>query len=100
MINTQQLIVMMPLFKVNMPGNAQAFFNQIFKIAAFQIINLEPYINRIFSLKSTGPFNDNFNDLGFQSMYFLNNLGPMLLAFLGYFAAILFLLVLDCRCII
>jgi hypothetical protein len=27
MINTQQLIVMMPLFKVLMPGNAQAFFN-------------------------------------------------------------------------
>jgi len=27
MINTQQLIVMMPLFKVILPGNVQAFFN-------------------------------------------------------------------------
>jgi hypothetical protein len=53
MINTQQLIVMMPLFKVSMPANAQAFFNQIFTIAAFQIFNLDPYINKMLDLNAT-----------------------------------------------
>ena len=88
----------MPLFKVNMPGNAQAFFNQIFKIAAFDIIEVEPYINKMLQLNATHPFNRNFESLGFQSMYFLNNLGPLLFAFIIYFLSIGFLLLLD-QCI-
>ena len=86
---------MMPLFKVNMPGNAQAFFNQIFKIAAFDIIEIEPYMNKLLQLNSTHPFNRNFESLGFQSMYFINNLGPLLIGFLIYFGAIIFLFILD-----
>lgn len=97
MINTQQLIVMMPLFDVQMPGNAQTFFNQIFKIAAFDIIEIEPYVNSVLNLNETGPFNSNFDTLGFQSMFFLNNLGPLVFAFLIYFAAIIFLFCVD-RC--
>ena len=85
---------MMPLFKVNMPANAQAFFNQIFKIAAFDIIEIEPYMNKMLQLNSTHAFNRNFESLGFQSMFFMNNLGPLLIAFLIYFAAILLLLLL------
>jgi hypothetical protein len=36
-----------------MPANAQAFFNQIFTIAAFQIFNLDPYINKMLDLNAT-----------------------------------------------
>jgi len=39
MINTQQIIVMMPLFQIVMPSNALAFFNQVFKIASFDIVD-------------------------------------------------------------
>lgn len=95
MINTQQLIVFMPLFNVQMPANAQTFFNEIFKIAAFDIVEVEPYVNFMLHLNGTGPFNDNFDKLGFQSMFFLNNLGPLGIGFLIYFGACLFLLVLD-----
>ena len=95
MINTQQLIVMMPLFKVNMPGNAQNFFNVIFTIASFDIVNLDPTINKALSLNATDPFNDNFGALGFQSIYLLNNLGSLLLAFIFNLLAVFILLVLD-----
>lgn len=95
MINTQQLIVFMPLFDVLMPANAQTFFNEIFKIAAFDIVEIEPYVNFMLNLNETGPFNENFDKLGFQSLFFLNNLGPLGIGFLIYFLACLFLVVLD-----
>ena len=95
MINTQQLIVMMPLFKVILPGNVQAFFNQIFKIASFDIVEVGPYINSILHLNDTEPLNQNFDALGFNSMYFLNNLGTLLLGFILYFLSIALHLILD-----
>ena len=35
MINTQQLLVLLPLMKVVLPENAATFFTSIFAIAAF-----------------------------------------------------------------
>lgn len=95
MINTQQLIVMMPLFEINLPANAQAFFNQIFKIASFDIIEVEPYVNAMLDLNSTEPLTRQFDKLGFQSMFLLNNLGPLGIAFLVYAFLIIVLLVID-----
>ena len=40
LINTQQLIVLMPLFIVNVPANAGSFFKQIMEIAAFDIVEI------------------------------------------------------------
>ena len=95
MINTQQLIVLMPLFKVQLPANAQSFFNQILKIASFEFVNLSPYINRLLRLEESEPLNSNFNELGFGSLYFLNNMNSMLVGFLCYFLLILLLLLID-----
>jgi hypothetical protein len=86
----------MPLFQVSMPGNALAFFNQIFKIASFDIVDVEPYINKALKLNDTEPFNNNFDSLGFSSMYFMNNLGTLLIAFLFYFSSIILLWMSDC----
>jgi hypothetical protein len=95
MINTQQLIVLMPLFNVQMPINAQNFFNQILKIASFDLIDLEPYLNKLLSLKQTEPISPNFDALGFGSIYFLNNMNSMLIGFLFYFCMILLLILID-----
>lgn len=65
------------------------------KIAAFDIIDTEKYLNAILRLNSTDPLNDNFNKLGFNSMRFLNNLGSMLLGFIVYFLLIVLLYLLD-----
>jgi hypothetical protein len=95
MINTQQLIVLMPLFMVQMPGNAQSFFNQILKIASFDFINLDPYINSMLRLEESEPLNSNFDALGFGSIYFLNNMNSLLIGFLAYFGLIAFLMLID-----
>ena len=79
---------MMPLFKVILPGNVQAFFNQIFKIASFDIIEIGPYVNNMLNLNATEALNANFDALGFESMFFMNNLGTLLIGFIIYFMSI------------
>jgi len=85
----------MPLFKVQMPASAKVFFNQLFKIASFNLIDIDPYINKMLSLNETEPFNPNFDSLGFNSMYFLNNMNSLLLGFILYFLLIILLAILD-----
>lgn len=95
MINAQQLIVMMPLFDVVMPANAQFLFNQIMYIAAFNYVELDGPINKLLHLNHTEPLNQNFRKLGFESIYFLNNMGSMLIAFIIYPVLILVLLIMQ-----
>jgi hypothetical protein len=49
----------------------------------------------VLSLNETEPFNQNFNALGFQSMYFLNNMNSLMLGFLFYLSLVLLNLVID-----
>ena len=63
MINTQQLIVLMPLFKINIPANAGLFFARIMQIAAFELVELEELLNQVLELEPTGPINKNFGAL-------------------------------------
>jgi len=82
-----------------MPANAQMFFNQINKIASFDIIDVDPLINKALKLNETGPFNDNFDAIGFGSMFFMNNMGSLMIGFVIYFAGI-FTIVLLSPCLI
>ena len=77
-----------------MPANVQMFFKQINKIASFDIINLDPLINKVLKLNETEPINANFYAIGFQSMYFLNNMGSLTIGFLIYFVGLLAILCL------
>ncbi len=78
-----------------MPANAQSFFNQILKIASFDIIDLTPRLEKMLRLNATEPLNPNFEALGFGSLYFLNNMNSMLIGFLVYFGMILLLMLID-----
>jgi hypothetical protein len=60
MINNQQLIVLMPCFDLQMPANVQMLFNQINKIASFDIVDIDPLINKALNLNETEPMNPNF----------------------------------------
>lgn len=40
MINSQQLIVLLPLFDVNMPANAIVFYRALMRIAAFELFEI------------------------------------------------------------
>jgi hypothetical protein len=78
-----------------MPASAQSFFNQILKIASFDIIDLTPRLDKMLRLNATEPLNPNFEALGFGSLYFLNNMNSMLIGFLVYFGMILLLMMID-----
>jgi hypothetical protein len=71
------------------------FFNQINKIASFDIIDIDPLINKALNLNSTEPMNANFDALGFSSMYFLNNMGSLLIGFLIYLVGVLAIFILQ-----
>ena len=74
----------MPMCKVILPGSASLFFETIFQIAAFQIYDIGDHINDMLSLEPTDPFNQNFENIGLESMYVLNNMGTMVLFYVAY----------------
>ena len=74
-----------------MPASAVKFFAYLITIAAFDFIDLEAFINKYFGTVSTGAYNEKFEDLGFQSTLFINNLGTFAVVFLLYFVALSFL---------
>jgi len=88
-INTQQLIVLFPLFDVTLPGNAKIFYQALMKIAAFEMFEIGDTVNELLSLEPTGAVNDNYETLGFESTYFINNVGTMLFYYLLFPALML-----------
>lgn len=71
MINTQQIIIMIPLFRINLPDNAGAFFGFLFPIAAFDIIDTGDFWDDNLNVTSPDALSDNFDDVGFGTTYFL-----------------------------
>ena len=70
-----------------MPANASVFFLNLMTIAAFDFYEIGEDVNRWLDLDPTDPVSQNFNQLGFESLYFINNMGtlilwPLLIAFL------------------
>jgi len=96
MINTQQIIVMMPLFKITLPANAGVFFNALMTFTAFDIIDTSPFLNWLLQLEPAQPVNSNFEAVGFESVFLLHNLGSLLLVFLYYLVVILVMKILEC----
>ena len=96
LINTQQLIVLMPLFKINLPANAGLFFKQIMQIAAFDIVEIGEPLDKLLDLEPTDPINENFEAVGFESIYLLNNMGSMAIAYTIWTVCALCAKILKC----
>ena len=88
MVNTLQLIVLMPLFKTNMPANASVFFTQIMEITAFDIFEITETLDYLLAIESKSPENENFATLGLESIFVVNNMGTLFIAYImwGYAA--------------
>lgn len=84
MINFQQLIMFMPLMDVDLPINAAEFFGRILRIANFNLVDFNDPVNKFLKLEQTEPLSDNFNDVGFESRYIINNMGALFFFFLLY----------------
>ena len=89
---------MMPLFKVEMPANAGIFFAHMMQIAAFDFYDFSDHIHELFQIEPTDPLSPNFEAIGFESQYFLVNMGSMVLFYLFFFLLVLLSLILMLCC--
>ena len=72
-----------------MPANAAEFFKVLTAIAAFDILEIGEYVEEILDLMTKEPVNEKFEAIGFESTYFINNLGSFIFLPIGYVLLIL-----------
>ena len=85
----------MPLFKTNIPANAGLFLKQIMQIAAFDIIEISKPLDKLLELEPTQPINENFEAVGFESVFLLNNMGTLAIAYLIWIVTAFITLLLN-----
>ena len=92
MINALQIIIILPLFDTSMPANTGMVFKYLTKIAAFDILEIGDYVDEFLELGQTDPVDNNFETLGFESKWFINNVGSFFIYLLWCFAIVIFYL--------
>ena len=81
-IKNIQVIVHLPLLNVVIPANAMIFFSVVFEIISFDPLDVEDWIADIFEIENNlGPnyISPNFELLGYESAFFVINLGSQAL---------------------
>ena len=64
---------------VYVPANAGMFFKELTAIAAFDYFETSEFIEDLLDLLPRDPINEKFESIGLESVYFMNNLGTLLL---------------------
>lgn len=67
MINGLQMIIYLPLFRVNMPANAKYFYSMIVEIIDFEILPSNWIRTDLFELKEGEPFSQDFKLMKFKN---------------------------------
>ena len=75
MIESLQVIILLPLLSVSMPANTGMAFDQLTQIAAFDLLETNEFLNEQLELQPKEPLSTNFESSGYETTYFLNNLG-------------------------
>jgi len=83
MLNVYQIILMMPLFMISIPGNTQFVFGFFQQIAAFDILPMDE-IYEGFGFTKTDPVDDNLDALGYGTTLLLYNVGSLILPIISY----------------
>jgi hypothetical protein len=75
-----QLLLIMPLINVNFPVNAATFYGYLIDIANFDILPVETVNHAIYKFSDNEvEMPSNFEELGYETTIFINNIGSMLL---------------------
>jgi len=78
-IKKLQIVVHMSLVNVSMPGNASIFFSYLLQIVAFDVIPTDNAYDAVFGFEESQPVSTNFELTGYESVYFIRNMGSMYL---------------------
>ena len=71
----------MPLLHIELPALCGIFFGFLMQIASFDLIPIDNYIDEHTPMTPKDPINQNFEAVGFESLYVIINLGSMLILF-------------------
>ena len=66
------------------------------KIAAFEVVEISEPLDYILDLEPTGPISENFEVVGFESIYLLNNMGTLAIGYLLWGVAAIVSCFLKC----
>lgn len=79
MISGIQIVSHLPLNKVTIPANAQIVFAELLRIAAFDVYEPADHFN--LGISQTMAFNEKFEQLGYQSLNVVENMGSIIFFF-------------------
>ena len=97
MVSAMQIIVLFPLFNARMPANAGLFFAEMMKIAAFDLIEMGDFLDSMLSLDPKPAVSEKYEALGYESVYFLHNVGSIqIVVFIQFTLVLIYLLMLPC----
>ena len=89
LIESQQLVIIMPMFNLIIPAQAAVFFNVLMQVAAFDPIPAEKTIDIWLNLEATGAYKPKFGILGFESMFCVSNMGTQAIIIFSVFLILL-----------
>lgn len=84
MVETLQILTMPPIFKVNIPSAPAELITIMLQIANFDIIEVGEYYEQVFEMPPTGALTPSLDKIGFETYYFIHNLGALSLIMLAF----------------
>jgi len=72
------VLTFVPLFDIRMPAIPTLVFGIFTEIAAFDYVEVSDYFEMVFDISDAEPIDQNFEALGYETTFFLYNMGSML----------------------
>lgn len=95
MVNTQQIILMLPLFNLAAPANTAIFFGFLMQIASFDLLPVE-HIYDFWIEDKPDSLNSNFEAEGYETTYIIYNMGSMIIAVVSFPILVVWYFILSC----
>ena len=74
----------MMTINVALPANGNIFFSNLMSILSTSLVNTDDFLKEHLKLDETVPFSDNWEFLGYGSLYSIQNFGFSIAAFVGW----------------
>ena len=99
MVNSQQVVVYYPTFEgLKIPANSMMVIEFLVQLATFDLVPTQHLESMIYYFPETDPYSVNFEMAGYESLYFLANIGfAMYLIYLLIFVVLLHILLRTVR---
>ena len=95
MVNSQQVVVLLPLMEgIKFPANVMLINKALIDISEFEVISSEDINKKLFYFPEVDPFTLNFSECGIDSLFFLMIMGFPLYVIVAHFALMIIYFIL------